>query len=83
MACSVGPRHSVGVEVTLDTRGQTREKVLAAVDAILRQNGLIECGIMGFLSMRLGEGSAQELGSEPDPELKKHGVVLVKTTEAH
>ncbi len=80
MACTV--RRAVDVEVALDTKGQTREKVFELVDAILRQNGAIECGIMAFLSVGLGDHSARELGSAPSAELKKHGVTSLKTTHA-
>jgi hypothetical protein len=68
------------MEVALNTQGQTRENVIAVVEALLRQNGAIECGIMAFFSIGLGEGSA-ELGSDPGPELRKHGVISLKTTD--
>jgi len=80
---SCGKVRSARVEVSLHTHEQTREKVHALVDALLRENGAIECGIMGYFSFALGEGSNHELGSDPGPELKKHGVISVKTTEAH
>jgi hypothetical protein len=80
MACTVP---SVRVEVSLDTHQQTREKVLAIVDALLRENGAIECGIMGAFSLALGEKSSRELGTLPGPELKRLGVTSLKTTATH
>lgn len=79
MACGV-PR-PVKMEVALNTQGQTRQSVIEVVEALLRLNGAIECGIMAYFSIGLGEGSA-ELGSDPGPELKKHGVISLKTTDA-
>jgi hypothetical protein len=79
MACGV-PR-PVKMEVALNTQGQTRQSVIEVVEALLRLNGAIECGIMAYFSIGLGEGSA-ELGSDPGPELKKHGVISLKTTNA-
>jgi hypothetical protein len=76
MACSVPP---VRFDVTLDTKDQTREKIHEAIDAILRQNGAIECGIMAFFSAALGETPKTE--THPAPELKKHGVTSVTTTK--
>lgn len=78
MACGTG--RPVKVEVSLETKDQTHEKVMAAIDALLRQNGAIECGIMGHFSFSLGESSARKLDSDPGPELKKHGVTSLKTT---
>ena len=78
MACLVQPGK---FEVSLETKNQTREKVLAAVDAILRQNGAIECGLLGAFSVSLGEGSERKGGSAPGPELTKHGVTSLKTTK--
>jgi hypothetical protein len=69
------------MEVALNTQGQTRQSVIEVVEALLRLNGAIECGIMAYFSIGLGEGSA-ELGSDPGPELKKHGVISLKTTDA-
>jgi hypothetical protein len=81
MACTV--KRPVQLEVSLETKGQTRDKVAAIVDALLRQNGVIECGIMGYISIALGKGSDEKLGTDPGPELKKDGVISVRTTEAH
>ena len=80
MACTV--RHPVQLEVSLDTKGQTREKVYELVDALLRQHGIIECGIMGYFSLALGKGSDEKLGTEPGPELKKHGAIALRAAEA-
>jgi hypothetical protein len=80
MGCTV--LKDVAVEVSLDTRNQTREKVTQIVEHLLRSNGAIECGILGFLSFRLGEGSDRKVGSDPEPELKKLGVTSVKTTKS-
>ena len=77
MACAV---HPVKMEVALNTKDQTRQSVIAVVEALLRQHGVVECGIMGFLSIGLGEGSERELGSDPGVELKKHGVISLRTT---
>lgn len=79
MACGVP--HPVKMEVALNTQGQTRQSVIEVVESLLRMNGIIECGIMAYFSIGLGEGSA-ELGSDPGPELKKHGVISLKTTGA-
>jgi hypothetical protein len=76
MACTV--KRPVKLEVSLETKNQTREKVHEIVDALLRENGVIECGIMGAFSMTLREASP-----DPAPELKKQGVTSVKTIEAH
>jgi hypothetical protein len=81
MACTV--KHPVQLEVSLDTKGQTREKVTAIVDALLRQHGVIECGLLGYFSLALGKGSEEKLGSVPGSDLKKDGVLAVRTTEAH
>jgi hypothetical protein len=78
MACSV--KRPVTLEVSLATENQTREKIFAAIDALLRENGAIECGIMAAFSMSLGEGSKQKVGSAPGPELTKLGVTSLKTT---
>lgn len=79
MACGV-PR-PVKMEVALNTNGQTRQQVIEVVDALLRLNGAIECGIMAYFSVGLGEGSG-ELGSDPGSELRKLGVMSLKTTDA-
>lgn len=80
MACGVV--RPTKVEVSLETKNQTREKVLAIVETLLRENGAIECGIMAHFSMTLGEGSERKVGSDPGPELKKLGVTSVKSTKA-
>jgi hypothetical protein len=49
MACGTG--RPVKFEVALDTKGQTREKVQAIVESLLRQNNAIECGIMAAFSV--------------------------------
>jgi hypothetical protein len=77
MACTKRP---TALEVSLDTKNQTPEKIHAAIDALLKANGAIECGLLAFLSMRLGEGSEQKGGSAPSPELAKAGVTSLKTT---
>jgi hypothetical protein len=78
MACEI--QRTVKVEASLDTKHQTHEKVMQAIDALLRQNGAIECGIMGHFSFTLGPSPEQKLGSDPGPELKKHGVTSLKTS---
>lgn len=80
MACTV--RRPVQVEVAVNTEGQTREKVIELVDALLRQNGAIECGIMGFFSIALGGDSSGKLGSDPGPDLKKLGVTSLRTARS-
>jgi hypothetical protein len=77
MACGV--ERPVKMEVALNTNGQTSQSVHEVVEALLRMNGVIECGIMAYFSIGLGEGSA-ELGADPGPELKRHGVISLKTT---
>jgi hypothetical protein len=79
MPCGVPS--AVKMEVALNTEGQTRESVIEIVDQLLRMNGTIECGIMAYFSIGLGDGSAQ-LGSDPGPELKRLGVMSLKTTTA-
>jgi hypothetical protein len=76
MACEVRPGK---FEVALNTNGQTHQSVIEVVEALLRQNGAIECGIMAYFSIGLGESSA-ELGSDPNAELKRHGAISLKTT---
>jgi hypothetical protein len=78
MACGT-VRHAT-VEVALDTKDQTHEKVREIVDAILRQNSAIECGIMGAFSISFAESSGRVQESTPSAELKKLGVVSLKTT---
>jgi hypothetical protein len=48
MACSV---HFDTVELKIDKKNQTREKVHEMVDQLLRENGAIECGIMAALTV--------------------------------
>jgi hypothetical protein len=79
MPCSV-PR-PVEIEVSLDTKNQTREQVIAIVESILGANGAIQCGIMGHFSVTLGQGEDRKLGTDPGPELKKLGVTSLKKTE--
>jgi hypothetical protein len=76
MACEVRPGK---FEVALNTKGQTHQNVMELVEALLRQNGAIECGIMAYFSIGLGESSA-ELGSDPSPELKRHGAISLKAS---
>jgi len=78
MACTV--KRPVTLEVSLETKNQTREKVFAAIDALLRENGAIECGLLGAFSIHLSESSEHRGGSAPAPELAKLGVTSLKTT---
>ena len=71
----------VRYDVSLDTKDQTREKIHEAIDALLRQNGAFECGIMAYFSFTLGEAAKTE--THPAPELKKQGVTSVTTTGVH
>lgn len=79
MACTVV--RNVDVDVALDTEGQTREKVMALVDEILRQNNAIECGIMARFAISLRNRSEEEVVSGPGAELAKLGVTYVKTVQ--
>jgi hypothetical protein len=74
MAC--GKPTPVRIEAALDIKGQTRQQVIDIVDAILRQNNAIECGIMAYLSVELNAGAQHE----PNADLKKLGVVSLDTT---
>ncbi len=74
MAC--GKPTPVRVEAALETRGQTRQQVIDIVDAILRQNNAIECGIMAYLALELKPSADRE----PGADLKKLGVVSLETT---
>ena len=76
MAC--GTPRPVRVEAALDTKGQTRQQVIDIVDAILRQNNAIECGIMAHLALELKPSG----NHEPGAELKKLGVVSLETTSS-
>jgi hypothetical protein len=69
MACGT-PGRPVKFEVALDTKGQTREKVQAIVESLLRQNNAIECGIMAAFSVTFSESA----DVEETPEMKKAGV---------
>jgi hypothetical protein len=73
----------VRFSVSLDTKDQTHEKVMAVVDALLRENLAIECGIMAEFSFELGRASNEQAGSEVAPELKRNGVISLKKTAAH
>ena len=73
MACVV--QRAVTIDVALDTKGQTRKHIEDLVEAILRQNNIIECGIMAHLTMQLNPTQR-----EPTAELKKLGVLSVDTT---
>jgi len=81
MACTV--RRAVQLEVSVNTKNQTREQVHALVDELLRQQGIVECGIMGYFSLALGHNSDAKLGAEPDGELKKRGAIALRSTELH
>ena len=80
MACTV-PHRAVEIEVALDTKDQTRERVKEIVEAILARNNAIECGIMGYFSIRLGEAADHKHLHDPGEELKGKGVRAIKTTE--
>lgn len=76
MACTV--ERAMTIDIALDTKGQTRKHVEDIVEAILRQNNAIECGIMARLTMELNPSTQRE----PTAELKKLGVLSVdKTTD--
>jgi hypothetical protein len=77
MACTK-PAGATGVriEAALDTRGQTRQQVIDIVDALLRQNGAIECGIMAYLAMELRPPEQ----SPSSDDLQKLGVLSLQTT---
>jgi hypothetical protein len=80
MACGVV--RPVEIEVSLDTKNQTRENVIAIVERILNANGAIECGLMGHFTVALGASSERPpAGGDPGPELKKLGVTSLKKTE--
>lgn len=74
MAC--GTPTPVRIEAALETKGQTRQQVIDIVDAILRQNNAIECGIMAYLSVELNASARQE----PAADLKKLGVLSLAKT---
>jgi hypothetical protein len=42
----------VNIEVALETKNQTRDDVLKAVDLILEHYNCRECGLMGVISAR-------------------------------
>jgi hypothetical protein len=71
MPCGTG--RPVRFEVAIDTKGQTHEKVHAIVDALLRQNNAIECGIMAGFSLVFSETA----GVQETPEMKQLGVLSV------
>ena len=48
MACTVVQDR---VELKIDTKNQTREKVHEMLDKLLRDNGAIECGVMHQLTV--------------------------------
>ena len=48
MACTV---RRETMELKIDPKHQTREKVHELLDQLLRENGAIECGIMGALTV--------------------------------
>ena len=73
MACGTTP---VRIEAALNTKGQTRQHVIEIVEAILRQNNAIECGIMAHLTVELNPGA----GREPEAGLKKLGVLSLEKT---
>jgi hypothetical protein len=81
MACTVNKFDTV--EVSLQTQGQTREKIVAMVETMLRQAGVVECGIMGGFFMRFGEDVKVQAGPDLAADLRNLGVVSVKTTQAH
>ena len=76
MACGTG--RPVKFEVALDTKGQTRDKVQAIVESLLRQNNAIECGIMANFSVTFSECA----GVEETPDMKKLGVLSVTKAAA-
>jgi len=78
MACQVV--RAVNVEVALDTKDQTRAKVVEMVEALLRQNNVIECGIMTRFSITLAEGPTRAQQMTPSTELKNLGVVSLTST---
>jgi hypothetical protein len=80
MACGTG--RPVEFEVTLDTKGQTREKVQKIVEALLIRNNAVECGIMARFSMSFADSSTPMRESVPGSELEKLGVVSLKTSAA-
>ena len=71
MACTVPVEKFA--EVVMDTHGQTREQVHAVLDRLLNQAAAIECGIMGFLSFRLGGDLSDERGTDGVVSVKTHG----------
>jgi hypothetical protein len=78
MACGVV--RAVNIEVALDTKDQTSDKVHKIVEALLRQNNVIECGIMARFSMTFAENPGGEQPMEASTELKKLGVASLMTT---
>jgi hypothetical protein len=81
--CGDGRPGPVRFEVSLDTKDQTHEKVMAIMNALLRENLAIECGIMAQFSFELGRNSGEQVGSEVAPDLKKNGVISMTKTAVH
>ena len=77
MACEVPP-HTV--ELILDTKGQTSDKIRALFEEMLRINNVIECGIMQRFSVTFAPSPGQLHDKTPSPALKKLGVVSMQTT---
>jgi hypothetical protein len=51
---------SVTIEVALDTKNQTRDRVVEALDLILRRGGCPHCGLMGVVAAKLAESPTQK-----------------------
>jgi hypothetical protein len=54
------PVRTVNMEVALDTKSQTRDTVIEAVDLILLRCGCRTCGLMGAISAKLVENPTQK-----------------------
>lgn len=56
MACTV---RRETVELKIDVKNQTREKVHEMLDQLLRENGAIECGLMGGMTVTFEKPAAR------------------------
>lgn len=67
---STPSRHAKHANVLLDTRGQTSERVHAAIDEILKFGGCLHCGQLALFRV--------DFVSDPPAELAKHGILSLE-----